>query len=79
MESTYQGSYFAKITYDTCDRSQDRMDVFFEGEEVDFNFTKIGVVTMEGDTGFSKQEVLDRLKYTGDRIYGIPSGGTASP
>jgi hypothetical protein len=54
---------FTPINYNYTKSNSDSMYIFFSGEEIDFNYEKIGLVEAKGHEYASNSEILDNLKY----------------
>lgn len=46
-----------------CEEKSNTMHTFFQGENIDFNYQKIGLVEVEGDRVASDTEIIDYMKY----------------
>ena len=69
-------SGFSKLGQDTCSQKPQKVDLYFAGENVQFEYEKVGLVEALGGESASPQEVLDYLKYEAwrncaDAIIGI--------
>ena len=54
---------YTVLDQEPCYRNAEQMYLFFEGENIDFNYKKVGIVTVEGRQYASDAEILDHLKY----------------
>ncbi|MGD9900194.1 MAG: hypothetical protein AB7T22_13815 [Calditrichaceae bacterium] len=59
----YTGGQFTSIANETCDKKADKIYLFFEGEQLDFEYKKIGLVEANGDASASNAKVFNHLRY----------------
>ncbi len=59
----YTGGQFTSITNETCDKKADKIYLFFEGEQLDFEYKKIGLVEANGHASASNAKVFNHLRY----------------
>lgn len=52
----------ATQTIASCDQIPDKVDLFFEGEKIDFAYEKHGMIEVQGDRYANDAELLDKLK-----------------
>lgn len=55
-------SYYSSLTDTQCSKRASTVYTFFEGEELDFSYTKLGTVEVEGEQGASNKTLIDHLK-----------------
>jgi hypothetical protein len=56
-------STFTKLDSIPCSQKPEKVYLFFENEAIDFEYQKIGLVSVEGGIAASETDVLDRLKF----------------
>lgn len=59
----YIKSEYTQLNEVECQEPQPQMYLFFEGEPLDFDYTRLGHVEAIGDRYADNDEVLDHLKY----------------
>jgi len=59
----YTTSQYTEIEPYECKVKDSTIYIFFEGEPVDFNYTKVGYVNAQGSKYATHAEVLNHLKY----------------
>lgn len=69
-------SRIMKFENTTCGDKPDRVYLFFEGEKVDFEYQKIGLIEVEGNDNAYDDKLINHLKYQAwqncaDAIIGI--------
>jgi len=55
---------FNKLNNVNCIKRSDKIHVFFEGEPIDFEYQKIGIVESVGGEYSTDEEILNQLKYS---------------
>lgn len=61
---TYVGETFTPLTetIEACTTPPEQVDLFFEGEKIDFDYVKIGLIQVEGAIDTSQKELIIKLK-----------------
>jgi len=59
----YIKTEYTRLRNDPCKVPSGQMYLFFEGENIDFEYTRLGHVEAIGDRYADNQEILDHLKY----------------
>ncbi|MEO4006611.1 hypothetical protein [Flavobacterium sp. CAU 1735] len=49
-------------TIEACATPPEQVDLFFEGEKIDFDYVKIGLIQVEGAIDTSQEELIIKLK-----------------
>ncbi|MEO9964936.1 MAG: hypothetical protein ABJF11_04055 [Reichenbachiella sp.] len=74
-------SQLISVTEYQCSNKSDTLNIFFEGETIDFEYDQIGLVKVEGKRYTNDQQVLDHLKFQAwkncaDAIINVSIGST---
>ncbi len=61
---TYVGETFTPLTetIEACTTPPEQVDLFFEGEKIDFDYVKIGLIQVEGAKDTPQSELITKLK-----------------
>lgn len=62
LPSLFQTEYTPIQPHD-CEGMSKRVDLFFEGEPIDFSYSKLGMIEVSGNADTNNERFLDRLKY----------------
>jgi len=61
---TYVGETFTPLTetIEVCTTPPEQVGLFFEGEKIDFDYVKIGLIQVEGTMDTPQKELITKLK-----------------